>query len=80
MAYEYSDPSRASEPNALPDVEVFNHPKDVSLEASNPENSDDVPEPGFYFAFGFPGCLWDGEPEGPFPTYEAALAAARGEG
>ncbi len=33
-----------------------------------------------WFAFGFPGCLWDSEPEGPFETEDAALEAARSTG
>jgi hypothetical protein len=32
---------------------------------------------GWYYAFGFPGCLWDGEPIGPFNSEAEALAAAR---
>jgi hypothetical protein len=33
-------------------------------------------EPGWYWQACFPGCLPDGEPEGPFPTEYAALADA----
>ena len=66
MAYEYSDPRREEAPHALPDVEVFWEKQEC--------------EPGgFYYAFGFPGCLWDSDPIGPFPTYEAALAEAQEE-
>lgn len=32
---------------------------------------------GYWYAFGFPGCLWDSEPTGPFETYDQALTAAR---
>ena len=32
---------------------------------------------GWFYAFGFPGCLWDSDPIGPFDTYEQALEAAR---
>jgi hypothetical protein len=27
---------------------------------------DEPPRPGWYWAAGFPGCLYDGEPSGPF--------------
>ena len=30
-----------------------------------------------WYAFGFPGCLWDSDPAGPFDTYEQALTEAR---
>jgi hypothetical protein len=33
-------------------------------------------EPGWYWQACFPGCLPDGEPEGPFSTEDAALADA----
>ena len=33
-------------------------------------------EPGWYWQACFPGCLPDGEPEGPFPTEDAALTDA----
>lgn len=35
-------------------------------------------EVGWFWAAGFPGCLWDTEPEGPFPTALAAFDYARG--
>lgn len=36
----------------------------------------------YWYAFGFPGCLNDSEPSGPFETEEAAVKAAQemGEG
>jgi len=33
--------------------------------------------PGYWHAFGFPGCLHDSEPVGPFDTEAEALADAR---
>jgi hypothetical protein len=79
MSYEYSDPSREIDPHALPDVEVFHadhYPSESGSETGNsPEGIDATP--GFYYAFGFPGCLWDSEPVGPFDTYAEALADAR---
>ena len=32
---------------------------------------------GWYWAAGFPGCLWDGEPCGPFNSSRAAWLDAR---
>jgi hypothetical protein len=40
---------------------------------------DDDGEPhgeGYYWAACFPGCLWDGEPTGPFDTEAEAVADA----
>jgi hypothetical protein len=67
----YSDPSRESEPHALPNVEVFhtdNYP------------AEDCEEPladGWYWWPCFPGCLPDGEPMGPFKSAADALADAQ---
>ncbi len=74
MPYYYTDPSRETDPNALPNVVVFD---------GRPLPGCD-PAPwfgglGFYYAFGFPGCLWDSDPVGPFDTEAAALADARRE-
>lgn len=32
---------------------------------------------GWFYAFGQPGCLYDGEPVGPFTTAKTAYEAAR---
>ena len=96
MGYEYSDESRASEPHALPDVEVFllecscpqvwgghGEPKpdakrrSLACEAHDEDDGNEASRAGWYFAFGFPGCLWDGEPDGPYLTEAEAIAAAR---
>lgn len=74
MPYEYSDPTRASEPHALPNVEVF---WDDDDNGRNFDSEGEPVAPGWYYAFGFPGCLWDGEPSGPYATEAEALAAAR---
>jgi hypothetical protein len=31
----------------------------------------------YWYAFGFPGCLWDSDPVGPYDTEEEAIEAAR---
>ena len=84
MAYEYSDENRASEPMALPDVEVFEHEKglcDIAccLCCKNEQGHIVNLLGGFYYAYGFPGCLWDSDPVGPFDSYKEALEAAREE-
>lgn len=69
MTYRYIDANREKDPTQLPDVEVFH---------SDANDSDGaIDEPGWYFAFGFPGCLWDDLPEGPHADETEALTAAR---
>lgn len=73
MSQEYSNPERETEENALPDVEVFQVPEDCE-----PETEDGEPlTPGYYWWGCFPGCLPDGDPIGPFDTYEDALEDAQ---
>lgn len=75
MSQAYSDPSRKSDPRALPDIEVFycnpNHGTFIDGESM---------ERGWYWWPCFPGCLPDGEPNGPFATQAAALADAQNAG
>ena len=95
MAYEYSDPTRENDRWSLPNVEIFGPEQEgectnCTTGAMYWEQNQDcdcclggVVEPtgekGFYYTFGFPGCLRDSEPIGPFDSYEKALAAAREE-
>lgn len=73
MTQAYSDPTRATDPFALPDVEVFyNDPANGGLW------HDGEPLPaGWYFWFCFPGCLPDSDPDGPYGTEAEALAKAQ---
>lgn len=75
MAQHYSDPKRASDPHALPDVEVF------ALDGSiNDDVHDDEGKPlapGWYWWACFPGCLPDGDPVGPFATEQEAIDDAQ---
>jgi hypothetical protein len=80
MAQHYSDPRRASDPHALPDIEVFHHdctesdePCPYQLEAI----AEFECERGWYWWSCCPGCLPDGDPTGPFETEAEALADAR---
>lgn len=76
MAYHYSNPKRADDPHALPDVEVFYVSKgDLADTGFDPENGPS--EPGWYWWACFPGCMPDGDASGPFDTEDAALADAR---
>ena len=91
MSYEYSDTTRESEPHALPDVEIFGDYLNICTGCGRETFEDEAEQEcsdcgsawertqteAFWYAFGFPGCLWDGDPVGPFDTYEEALAAAR---
>lgn len=72
MSYIYSDPTRETDPHALPDVEVF-----TLGECKEDHASEWFAGIGWYFAFGFPGCLWDSDPIGPFNTEQEAINAAR---
>lgn len=75
MTQAYSNPARADEPDALPDIEVFYAEEgDVQYELS--EGFDPAPA-GWYWWSCFPGCLPDGDPSGPFESYAEALADAQ---
>ena len=68
----YSDPKRADDPYALPDVEVF------YLDGT--EEKEDAEEPfeaGWYYWYCFPGCLSESGPFGPYASPQEAEAAAQ---
>lgn len=83
MAMHYSDPTRASDPHALPDVETFRAMicTDCGEPANTGEHSLDCEAPHyaerFFWQSCFPGCLPDSDPIGPFATEAEALADAR---
>ena len=64
MPYFYVDPDAETDQFKLPDVEVWYTQKTYK-------------QRGFYYAYGFPGCLHDSEPVGPFKTQDEALENAR---
>ena len=70
----YSDKTRENDPNALPNVEVF-----YMTETECRASGFDVAEDGWYWWPCFPGCLPDGDPNGPFDSMEEALADAQGD-
>lgn len=102
MSQHYSDPSRESEPTALPDIEVFQLTaeeivcmdedlmwdalKQFPLANMNSREREKavawaVEESGavagWYWHACFPGCLPDGDPNGPFATKADAIEDAQ---
>ena len=77
MPYKYVDPKRENDPHALPDVEIFelDRPKQFDLEEFGGDKT--WLEPGWYYQYGFPGCLSESDPFGPFETEDEALEDAR---
>ena len=65
----HTDPTRASDPHALPNAEVYY--SGISEEFKTGL------EPGFYWQPCFPGCLPDGDPIGPFETEAEAIQDAQ---
>lgn len=65
----YNSRKRENDAHALPNIEIF--------KINERDEEADALEPGFYWWSCFPGCLPDGEPNGPFKDEEEALADAR---
>ena len=79
----FSDPTRETDPHALPDVEVFydghEHCGDRDpdgLAACGGEGECTHLE-GWYWWSCFPGCLPDSKPNGPFDTQQDAINDAQ---
>lgn len=72
----YTDPSRESDPYALPNAEVF-YMRECDAIEENGERS--VSPAGWYWWLCFPGCLPDSDPIGPFDTQAEAIADAQKE-
>lgn len=87
MAQHYSNPKRAHDAYALPDVEVFYmsaadfaEAKQDTWQAHKLTELEDTPWEdlaGWYYWYCLPGCLPDSEPCGPFATEAEALREAR---
>ena len=77
MSQHYFDPTRESEPTALPDCEVFYMDAADIAESEWTDGGGDPTAPGWYWWACFPGCLPDGEPNGPFGSEADALADAQ---
>ena len=76
MSMHYTDPTRESNPYALPDVEVFYIDSFEDDDAIRGEDGEFLPEGWYYWACS-PGCLPDSEPLGPFDTEAEALEDAQ---
>jgi hypothetical protein len=74
MSQHYSDPTRAADPFALPDVEVF-YRTETANRADGWTNSENETLPGGWFYC----CLPDGEPIGPFPSKQDAISNCQAE-
>jgi hypothetical protein len=72
MGQYYSDPKRESDTWSLPDVWTVYHD---GGELGSYEDA----EPGWYWAYCFPGCLPDSDFYGPYGSEEAAIEACRNE-
>lgn len=72
----YSDPTRESDPHALPNIEVFYMHESIWFGMEGDFHYDDS---GWYYWYCLPGCLPDSDPVGPFDSYEAALEDAQDE-
>lgn len=80
MPQAYSDPKRADDPHALPDVEVF-YFDGVRFSGDDcwADSDGETMPKGWYWWACFPGCLPDSDPHGPFTTEAEALADAQGD-
>jgi hypothetical protein len=84
MTQVYSDPSRADEPHALPNMEVFEIKED-SFATSYTELEKKLGwkgklwVKGWYYHACFPGCLPDSPASGPYDTEEEAKVACMDE-
>lgn len=74
--YIYSDPSREGDKWSLPDVEVF-YIHEMGHE--DPDRPGEYLPPGWYYWYCFPGCMPEGDPNGPFKSEQVAIDAARDE-
>ena len=78
MPQIYSDPTRESDPHAQPNVEVFYMDDDQALEYALFGTAYGMDaEAGWYWQPCFPGCMPDGEANGPFKTEAEAIADAQ---
>ena len=86
MSYHFLDASDVASPYALPNVEIYEASQCEDCDAIDPESErgGDSPEcthanlrRGFFYQFGTPGCMPDGEPCSPYASEAEALAAAR---
>lgn len=73
----YSDPTRESDPHALPAVEVFYLRQPAILDECWFDESGEPYPDGWYWRSYFLGCLPTSEPMGPFNSEAKALTDAQ---
>jgi len=63
----------------FPYPDIINGGREILGQCECGETIDDGTDAGkgYFYAFGFPGCLWDSDPVGPFDTEAEALQNAR---
>jgi len=77
MSQHNSDPSRADDTYALPDVETFYRTvADNKADGWIDDDGDPLPA-GWYWWTCYPGCMPDSAPFGPFDTEAEAVADAQ---
>jgi hypothetical protein len=64
-----------SKEDLLSDVWIDDREDDNGIDEETVYNIDDFI--GWYWVEGFPGCLWDGTPSGPYDSEDEAIEAAR---
>lgn len=79
MSQHYSDPRRARDAHALPNVETFYHDAKNPFGEFGVATEEGIMPTGWYFWYCFPGCMPDGEPDGPYDTEQAAIDAMRAD-
>lgn len=78
MSQFYSDESRKTEKYALPDCEVFYRSTEQNIADGWLEEETHEPFPsGWYYWYCLPGCLPDGEAQGPFDSEQDAIDDCR---
>ncbi len=76
----YSNPKREDDPYALPNIDYWHEPGPSMQGAHDAECTDPnctgdcIPESGWYWWPCFPGCMPDGEANGPFATEAECIA------
>ncbi len=77
MSQHYSDPKRASDPTALPDVETFQTKDGYDVSGLTSEEQEHLDPNAWWYWDCLPGCMPDSDPIGPFKTEAEALEDAR---
>jgi hypothetical protein len=78
MTQSSSDPTRADDPHALTNVEIFYISRSsIDHMEAGTEDEGSFCGPGWYWWASFPGCIPDSDSYGPFDTEADALTDAQ---